>query len=292
LANDLLRAYASGDGIEEIWDDVNAQLDILFPVRGRPAEGGEFFSRANIELQRVSRDILEELLEECYSDYHLTALRNSQLYRQFYGQIRRSTDTRTVGQVMQQAYEARKDDLITVKHLTALKTAASNQRERLLSAPLSADAYRLIREIMAASEKKLGYLSWAMYGENDPSHPIHSLNSQERQRAWEFISVRKRLILLPQMLQVCGRLCSTWGRALPLDWFIFPAEFRAPLALPRVRKALHAVRNQQRSSAPVSNRATPKSIPPPSPGPPIHGGASMKNVPINHLRPPAVSSIQ
>src|SRR6266508_2849965 len=34
------------------------------------------------------------------------------------------------------------------------------------------DAFALIEEIVRASEKKLSYLGWAMYGENVPSHPI------------------------------------------------------------------------------------------------------------------------
>lgn len=289
LASDLLRAYASGVEIDEFWDEINAELDILFPVKVSSPEGGKFFSRANIELQRLTREILEELLEECFGDYHLTALRKSRLYRQFYGQIRRATDTTTVGQVMQQAHEARKAHLITVKNLTALKTAANNQRERLLLASLSTTAYRLIQEIMTASEKKLGYLGRAMYGENEPSHPIHSLNSQERQRVWEFHTLRKGAILLPQ---IYARLCATWGRALPLALFVLPAGFRELLELPRVRKALCVVLNKQRPSTAVSNRATPKSIPPSPPAFPIRGAATMKNATATHLCPPAGSPIK
>jgi hypothetical protein len=51
-----------------------------------------------------------------------------------------------------------------------------------MSAPLSATAYQLIAEIVTASEKKLSYLGWAMYGDNNPSHPVHRLNSQEQRR--------------------------------------------------------------------------------------------------------------
>jgi len=290
LANELFRDYASGVQIEEIWDSINEQLDILFPVKGRTAEGAGFFSRANIELQRLTREILEEMLEECFGNYHLTALRNSRLYRQFYGQIRRATDTTTVGQVMQQAHEAKKARLITVKNLTALKTAADNQRERLLLAPLSGAAYRLIKEIMAASEKKLGYLGWAMYNGNEPSHPIHSLNPQERQRVWEFHTVRKGVILLPR---IYARLCATWGRALPLACFVIPAEFRTLLELPRVRKVFRTVLSKQKpsASASVSNRATPKSIPPSSQASPIRMATTMNNAAMAHLRPPTVSFI-
>ncbi len=86
--------------------------------------------------------------------------------------MRAATDTKAIGELLKQAYEARQDGDMSVKHFITLNTAADNQRERLLSAPLSATAYRLIEEIVRASEKKLAYLGWAMYGENVPSHPI------------------------------------------------------------------------------------------------------------------------
>jgi len=185
LAGDLLRDYASGVEIAEIWDEVNAKLDVLFPVKGKTAKGDRFFSRANLELQRLTRDALEGILEACFGDYHSNAMRNNGSYRRFYSRIRRATDTRAIGELMKQAYEARQDGSLSIKHFIALNTAADNQRERLLSAPLSATAYKLIDEIVAASEKKLGYLGWAMYGDNNPSHPIHKLNSCEQTRAWE-----------------------------------------------------------------------------------------------------------
>jgi len=112
-------------------------------------------------------------------------MRNNGSYRRFYSRIRRATDTRAIGELMKQANEARQDGSLSIKHFIALNTATDNQRERLLSAPLSATAYKLIDEIVAASEKKLGYLGWAMYGDNNPSHPIHKLNSCEQTRAWE-----------------------------------------------------------------------------------------------------------
>jgi hypothetical protein len=167
LASDLLRAYTSGIEIEEIWDEVSAHLDALFPVTGRTAEGSRFFSQANLELQRLTRDALEGILEDCSGNFHLTAMRNSRSYRRFYTRIRRATDARAIGELMKQAYETRQNGEISVKHFIALNTAAENQRERLLSAPLSATAYKLIDEIVVASEKKLGYLGWAMYGDNN-----------------------------------------------------------------------------------------------------------------------------
>jgi hypothetical protein len=258
LAGDLLRAYASGIEIEEIWEGINGHLDVLFPVTGRTAEGGRFFSRANLELQRLTSEALEEILEGCFGDYHLTAMRNKRSYRGFYARIRRSTDTRAIGELMKQAYEARQNGEMSVKNFIALNTAADNQRERLLSAPLSSTAYKLIEEIVTASEKKLGYLAWAMYGANQPSHPIHKLNSCEQTRVWEVMTARKAAIMLPRFY---ARLCSTWGRALPLAWFIFLAVSKEFFELPRLRKVLSIVRNKRRASSRKPSAAPKPTIP-------------------------------
>jgi hypothetical protein len=266
LAGELRRAYASGIEIGEIWDDVNAHLDILFPVRGRTAEGGRFFSRANLELQRLTREALEVILEDCFGDYHLTAMRNNRSYRRFYSRIRHATDTKAVGELMKQAYEARQNGELSVKHFITLNTAADNQRERLLSAPLSATAYRLIEEIVAASEKKLGYLGWAMYGANQTSHPIHKLNSCEQTRVWEVMTARKAAILLPRLY---AKLCSTWGRTLPGACFIFLAVFKEFFELLRLRKAISVVRNKRR----VSARKPPSA---PKPAVSTRGASAMK----------------
>jgi len=69
---------------------------------------------------------------------------------------------------------------MSVKHFITLNTVADNQRERLLSAPLSATAYRLIEEIVRASEKKLAYLGWAMYG----IHPGLKWRQATRSEIW------------------------------------------------------------------------------------------------------------
>jgi hypothetical protein len=267
LAGDLLRGYASGVEIEEIWDAVNTQLDVLFPVTGRTAEGGRFFSRVNLELQRLTRYVLEEILEDCSGNFHLTAMRNNRSYRRFYSRIRRATDTKAIGELMKQAYEARHDGEMSVKHFITLNTAADNQRERLLSAPLSATAYRHIEEIVRASEKKLAYLGWAMYGDNVPSHPIHTLNSCEQTRVWEVMTARKAAILFPRFY---AKLCSTWGRALPGDCFIFLVAFKEFLEAPRLRKALSAIRNKRRASIRKSFSA-------PKPSVPTHGASAVKS---------------
>jgi hypothetical protein len=266
LAGDLLRAYTSGVEIEEVWDEVSAHLDVLFPVAGRTAEGGRFFSWVNLELQRLTRDVLEEILEDCSGNFHLTAMRYNRSYRRFYSRIRRATDTKAIGELMKQAYEARQDGQMSVKHFIALNTAADNQRERLLSAPLSAVAYRLIEEIVRASEKKLAYLGWAMYGDNAPSHPIHTLSSCEQTRVWEVMTARKGAILLPRLYAKLFTLC---GRTLPAAWFILPAMFKEFLELPRLRKALSVIRNKRRASVRNPSSA-------PMPAVPTRGSSAMK----------------
>ena len=97
-----------------------------------------------------------------------------------------------------------------------------------------------------ASEKKLGYLAWAMYGANQPSHPIHKLNSCEQTRVWEVMTARKAAILLPRLYSMP---LTTWGRALPGVCFIFLAAFKEFSELPRLRKAISAVRNKKRVPA-------------------------------------------
>jgi hypothetical protein len=174
---------------------------------------------------------------------------------------------KAIGELMKQAYEARQTGEMSVKHFIALSTAADNQRERLLSAPLSATAYRLIEEIVTVSEKKLGYLGWAMYGDNVPSHAIHTLNSCEQTRVWEVMTARKAAILFPRFY---AKLCSTWGRALPDGCFIFLAAFMEFLEAPRLRKALSVVRNKWRASIRKSFSA-------PKPSVPTHGASAVKS---------------
>jgi hypothetical protein len=98
---------------------------------------------------------------------------------------------------MQRAYEARQSGILPVKQFIALKTASTLQRERLLSARLSQTALRLIKEIDNASPKRLRYLSWAIYGDNQPAHPIHSLSGQDTTRVWAFLKARQQKIVAP-----------------------------------------------------------------------------------------------
>jgi plasmid stabilization system protein ParE len=150
LAVYLRRAYTDGVKIDEIWDDINAQLDALFPIKGRTAQGGRFFSRANLELQGLTRNALEAILEDCYCDCHLSAMRYSRPYRRFYQTIREADDTKIIGQAMKEACAARESGELSLKYFTLLKTASRLQRERLERAPLSKEARVLIREVEAA----------------------------------------------------------------------------------------------------------------------------------------------
>jgi hypothetical protein len=196
LAGDLRDAYASGVGIDDIWEGVNTQLDILFPVTGRTAEGGRFFSWANVELQRLIRDALEAILDDCYHDCHLTAMRCSRSYRRFYPMIRKADDTKSVGQAMKEAYAVKESGKLSLKYFTLLKTASVLQRERLERTPLSEEARRLIREVETASSAKLRYLSWAFYGKNQLQHPIHSLPTHMVSAIWNILKARKTEILV------------------------------------------------------------------------------------------------
>jgi hypothetical protein len=197
LAGQLRRDYANGLGVSQIWSDINAELEELFPVRIEKTGRSVFISHANATLQEFSREVLEAILDECQQDFHLSALHNNPVYRSFHKAIRKAVDTRIVGKLMQRAYEARQSGIMPVKQFIALKTASTLQRERLLSARLSQTALRLIKEIDKATPKRLKYLSWALYGDNQPAHPIHSLSGQDTSRVWSALKARQQKIAVP-----------------------------------------------------------------------------------------------
>ncbi|MGE0128930.1 MAG: hypothetical protein AB7U82_12700 [Blastocatellales bacterium] len=190
LAGDLRRAYANGLAIEVIWEDINAELDVIFPVKGKTGDGGRFYSHANREFQTLSREILEAILGDCQADFHLTALRTNKSYRTFHKSVRGATDTKQIGEIMKRAYEARLSGALPLKHFTTLNTAAQLQRTRLKSARLSKEAMNLLSEIARANAGKLRFLRWAMYGKNQPQHVFHRLLSQEQERVWEALKSR------------------------------------------------------------------------------------------------------
>ena len=192
LASQLRRDYANGVGLEEIWDEINVEIEIILPVSVKMENGAMFYSHANQELQRLTRQILEAILDECEQDFHLTALRNNRMYHQFHQTIRGARDTRVVSEAMKLAYEARQSGSLPLKQFVALKAASTLQRERLESARLSSTAFKLIKEINAASHARLRYLSWAFYGSNQPDHPVHKLTAQDASRVWAALKARKQ----------------------------------------------------------------------------------------------------
>lgn len=194
LVPELRRHYANGRPLDEMWDDLNAQLDVLFPISSKTETGKAFYSHANRSWQQFARQVLEAILSECQQDFHLTALRNNSSYRQFHKTIRGAQDARLISETMKRAYEARQAGTLPLKHFTALKTAAELQRERLQSQQLSANAFRLVQEIQAASEARLRYFSWAFYGTNQPAHVIHALPAQEQARVWATLKMRKEIV--------------------------------------------------------------------------------------------------
>jgi hypothetical protein len=204
LAAEIRRAYANGKPIDEIRDNVNVQLEVLFPVSGsRDLPNDQvsmtqapdnrrrrFFSHANLDLQSFCREVLEAILSECLADFHLTALRNNRAYREFHKAVRGATDTRALGETMKAAYQAREIGALPLKHFTALTTASKLQRERLERVRPSNKACALLKEITRASDAKLRYLAWAMYGANQPEHPVHKLSSQDRAKIWRALKSR------------------------------------------------------------------------------------------------------
>src|SRR4029453_5037547 len=72
LAQQLRREYASGVPRDEMRAEMEAQIEILFPVRGRTATGARFYSHANRMTGQLTREILEAILADCEQDFHLS----------------------------------------------------------------------------------------------------------------------------------------------------------------------------------------------------------------------------
>lgn len=194
LVSELRRLYLNDKSLEELWDDLNAQLDVLFPTSGKTETGQKFYSHANRSWQQFARQVLETILSECQQDFHLTALRNNHSYRQFHKTVRSAQDAKLISETMKRAYEARQAGTLPLKQFTALKTVAELQRARLGTQQLSTKAFRLVQEIQSASLARLRYFSWAFYGANQPAHVIHALPAQEQARVWATLKTRKEIV--------------------------------------------------------------------------------------------------
>lgn len=138
--------------------------------------------------------VLHILLEQTERDFHLSALRRNAIYQSIYLQIRRAKDTAILAQTAEIARRAKDEKRLSLKEYTALSTVAKSQFARLNDARPSAALYRLEKEIAAADSRKIGYLKWAMYGSNQPAHPIHGLPKQEVQQAWAALKSREQIL--------------------------------------------------------------------------------------------------
>ena len=188
------------------WIDLN--LDALYPresVRltrrvGTGKNGGmiEFTVNQTVnpdfDEKQYAASVLHILLEQTERDFHLSALRRNDVYQSIYLQIRRAKDTAILTQTAEIARRAKDEKRLGLKEYTALSTVAKSQFARLSNARPSQALYRLEKEIAAADSRKIGYLKWAMYGANQPAHPVHGLPKQEVQRAWAKLKNREQIL--------------------------------------------------------------------------------------------------
>lgn len=192
----------------EIMEWIDLNLDALYSrevVRsarrvgvGKNGERLEFIVNQTInpdfDEKQYASQILHILLEQTERDFHLSALRRNAIYQSIYLQIRRAKDTATLAQTAEIARRAKDEKRLSLKEYTALSTVAKSQFARLSDARPSQPLYRLEKEIAAADSRKVGYLKWAMYGSNQPAHPIHSLPKQEVQKAWAALKNRDQIL--------------------------------------------------------------------------------------------------
>lgn len=144
----------------------------------------------DFEEKQYASQILHILLEQMEKDFHLTALRRNEHYQNIFLAIRGTTDTAALTETGATARAAKDDRKLSLKEYTALVTAAKTQFSRLNDARPSPALYKLLREINRADARRIGYLKWAMYGQNQLAHPIHSLPKQEVAAAWNALKGR------------------------------------------------------------------------------------------------------
>lgn len=188
------------------WIDLN--LDALYSrevvrvarrvTTGKKGEWLEFTVNQTVnpdfDEKQYASQILHILLEQTERDFHLSALRRNAFYQSIYLQIRRAGDTAILANTAEIARRAKDEKRLSLKEYTALSTVAKSQFARLNDARPSAALYRLEKEIAAADSRKIGYLKWAMYGANQPAHPVHGLPRQEAQRAWAALKNREQVL--------------------------------------------------------------------------------------------------
>lgn len=188
------------------WIDLN--LDALYPrevVRlarrvgvGKDGALQEFTVNQTVnpdfEEKQYASQILQILLEQTERDFHLCALRRNAVYQSIYLQIRRAKDTAVLSQTAEIGRRAKDEKRLSLKEYTALSTVAKSQFARLGGCRPSPALYRLEKEIGSADARKIGYLKWAMYGANCPTHTVHDLPKQEVQKAWAALKTREQIL--------------------------------------------------------------------------------------------------
>jgi len=188
------------------WIDLN--LDVLYSRevvrsarRVTTGKNGEFLEftvnqtvNPDFDEKQYASQILQILLEQTERDFHLSSLRRNAVYQSIYLQIRRAKDTATLSQTAEIGRKAKDEKRLILKEYTALSTVAKSQFARLADSRPSSALYRLEKEINQADSRKIGYLKWAMYGVNQPAHPVHSLPKQEVQRAWAALKNREQIL--------------------------------------------------------------------------------------------------
>lgn len=137
------------------------------------------------ETRLYVQQVLETLLDQMKSDFHLRAQRSNSTYRDFHRRIRTARDTALVASTIKEAFQAKEEGRLSLSLFTALNTSAKLQRWALEAERVSQPCSHLLKEIEKSSKQKLMYLRWAMYGQNQPTHPIHSLPRQEKARVWD-----------------------------------------------------------------------------------------------------------
>lgn len=219
------------------WIDLN--LDALYPresVRlarrfgcGKNGEMIEYTVNQTVnpdfDEKQYAGQILHILLEQTERDFHLGSLRRKEVYQSIYLQIRRAKDTATLAQTAEIARKAKDEKHLSLKEYTALSTVAKSQFARLMSARPSAALYRLEKEINRADSRKIGYLKWAMYGANQPAHPVHGLPKQEVRKAWATLKNREQILkqasgfnrMRQQQLQFNRTSATAQVRVTPAD---------------------------------------------------------------------------
>ena len=193
---------------DEITEWIDLNLDALYSrevirsarrvTTGKKGEWVEFTVNQTVnpdfDEKQYAGLVLHILLEQTERDFHLSALRRNAVYQSIYLQIRRAKDTAVLAQTAEIARRAKDEKRLSLKEYTALSTVAKSQFARLSDARPSAALYRLEKEIAAADARKIGYLKWAMYGTNQPAHPVHSLPKQEIQKAWSALKNREQIL--------------------------------------------------------------------------------------------------